>query len=189
MDNNATMPVGEGAGASTGGKNKGVAAKLIIILIVIAALAIIYMWARKSSQGGEIGEGANIEQERGEETAPPVIAEPETTPPAESSALVVLFTENGYEPASLTVKKGETATFTNTAANPTWPASAKHPTHTVYPGSDIAKCGTPEAANIFDACKGLSEGASWSFTFNEAGTWNYHDHLNPTKFGKIVVAE
>jgi len=35
MDNNATMPVGEGAGASTGGKNKGVAAKLIIILIVI----------------------------------------------------------------------------------------------------------------------------------------------------------
>jgi len=79
--------------------------------------------------------------------------------------------------------------FKNESANPTWPASAMHPTHTVYPGSDIQKCGTPEAGKIFDACRGLNTGETWSFQFNEVGKWNFHDHLNAGKFGSIIVTE
>ncbi|MEK6824273.1 MAG: hypothetical protein AABY02_00300, partial [Nanoarchaeota archaeon] len=62
-----------------------------------------------------------------------------------------------------------------------------HPSHKNYPGSDIAKCGTSEASTIFDACKGLAQGESYSFTFNEVGSWNYHDHLNPNLRGTVIV--
>jgi len=30
-------------------------------------------------------------------------------------------------------------------------------------------------------------GESWSFKFDEGGTWKYHDHLNPGATGMIVV--
>ena len=56
-----------------------------------------------------------------------------------------------------------------------------HPTHAIYPES--GGC----IGSKFDACKGLKEGESWSFTFNEKGTWNYHDHFDVSKFGKIIV--
>ena len=54
-----------------------------------------------------------------------------------------------------------------------WVASAPHPTHTNYPG--------------FDAKQGVASGEKYSFTFDKAGSWNYHDHLIPSNFGTIVV--
>lgn len=101
----------------------------------------------------------------------------------------VKITPSGYEPAQLTIKKGSTVAWVNESSGPNWPATASHPTHTVYPGSDIQKCGTAEQPNIFDACKGLTDGESFSFTFNNAGEWAYHDHLTVSKFGKIIVKE
>lgn len=100
---------------------------------------------------------------------------------------VIEITSNGFNPNVLEINQGERVTFVNEDSSEHWPASAMHPTHRVYPGSDIAKCGTAEENKIFDACKGLGLGKSYSFTFNEKGRWNYHDHLNPTKFGVIVV--
>ncbi len=102
---------------------------------------------------------------------------------------VITFTDAGYSPSSLTVKAGETVTFKNVGSKPTWPASAMHPTHKVYPGSGIEKCGTSEEGKIFDACRGVAPGGSWSFTFHEVGEWKYHDHLNSGIFGTIVVQE
>ncbi len=100
---------------------------------------------------------------------------------------IVEITSGGFSPTPLTISAGDTVTFVNKDAEPHWPASAMHPTHTVYPGSNIEKCGTPEESRIFDACRGLASGESWSFTFNEKGTWNYHDHLNAKLFGKVIV--
>lgn len=96
---------------------------------------------------------------------------------------------SGYAPNELTVKKGSTVNFTNSSSATHRPASAQHPTHTVYPGSDIQKCGSTAQGIIFDACVGVEPGDSYSFTFNEVGEWFYHDHLNPSNFGKVVVVE
>ena len=68
-----------------------------------------------------------------------------------------------------------------------WTASAMHPTHMAYPGSDVKKCGTPEAGMIFDSCAGTPSGESWSFKFNSAGEWKYHNHLNVGHYGAIIV--
>jgi plastocyanin len=94
---------------------------------------------------------------------------------------VVTMTESGFSPATVTIKKGGTVIFHNSGATPIWPASAKHPTHTVYPTT--GGC----LGSTFDACKGIEPGKSWAFKFDVAGTWAYHDHLNAARFGKVVV--
>ncbi len=107
------------------------------------------------------------------------------TPSAEATEVIVRITDQGFEPREVEVKKGTKVTWVNESSSLSWPASAVHPTHRVYPGSDIEKCGT--GAEIFDACRGLRKGESWSFVFNEVGEWRYHDHLNPSKTGKVIV--
>lgn len=89
--------------------------------------------------------------------------------------------DSGFFPASIMVKKGTTVIFLNGRGSDVWPASAMHPTHALYP----TKGGCIGSA--FDACRALKTGESWSFTFNIAGTWKYHDHLNPKSFGSITV--
>jgi len=103
------------------------------------------------------------------------------------SGKVVAITSSGFSPNVLTINEGETVTFVNQVSRRSWPASAVHPTHTIYPGSGIGKCGGAEAGSIFDACRGLGEGESYSFTFNEVGRWGYHDHLRSSLTGTIVV--
>ena len=95
----------------------------------------------------------------------------------------VVYSDEGYAPKELTIKKGDKVTFRNESARETWPASAMHPSHTTYPGSSIGKCDTSEEDQIFDACMDLKQGEEWSFMFDEGGTWGYHDHRNPSMFG------
>lgn len=100
---------------------------------------------------------------------------------------IITYDDNGFSPSTLTVKAGTKVTFKNNSSGDFWPASAMHPTHEKYPGSSITKCGTSAATTIFDACAGVAQGASWAFTFKEKGSWGYHDHLNASHYGKVVV--
>ena len=111
---------------------------------------------------------------------PDAAANEEQTAPADSDNTVKI-TSSGFEPKTLTVKAGTTVTFVNEDSNKHWPASAMHPTHAVYPES--GGC----IGSKFDACKGLAQGESFSFTFNEKGSWKYHDHLNVPSTGTIAV--
>ncbi|MFH1211252.1 MAG: plastocyanin/azurin family copper-binding protein [archaeon] len=108
---------------------------------------------------------------------------PATSPPPSSSSYTVEITSAGYSPSTVTVKAGDTVTWLNMDSTPHWIASASHPTHTVYP--EPGGC----IGSKFDACKGLAQGESWSFTFDQKGSWNYHDHLNAQApfFGKVIV--
>ncbi|MCP6726439.1 MAG: hypothetical protein KJI69_00135 [Patescibacteria group bacterium] len=97
----------------------------------------------------------------------------------------VTYGDDGYIPASLTISIGDTVIFQNMSLRSTWPASNAHPTHTLYPGSGIQKCGGGEA--IFDACGVVPIGQEWKFIFTEQGTWRYHDHMRPSMQGIIIV--
>jgi plastocyanin len=99
----------------------------------------------------------------------------------QSAGNVIEITSSGFSPQRITINQGETVTWVNRNNEEHWPASAQHPTHRVYPTT--GGC----LGSTFDACKGLAQGEEWSFTFDEKGSWNYHDHLNPGLFGTVVV--
>lgn len=91
------------------------------------------------------------------------------------------YTDSGFSPSTLTIKKGDTATFTNTASDAMHVASNPHPVHNVYPTN--GGC----VGSTFDSCGNISPGRSWSFKFDIVGMWGYHNHLNPSEGGTIVV--
>ncbi|HSW97884.1 MAG TPA: cupredoxin domain-containing protein [Candidatus Saccharimonadales bacterium] len=87
----------------------------------------------------------------------------------------VSYTANGFEPNSITIKAGQTVTWTNKDSDDVWVASNPHPTHTDYPG--------------FDELKSMGNGQTYSFTFTKVGNWGYHNHLNPSQHGTVVVTQ
>lgn len=95
----------------------------------------------------------------------------------------VTYTDEGYSPATISVKKGQSVTFQNESARNMWTASDPHPTHQDYPTSGGCETST------FDSCKGTPPGQSWSFTFDAIGEWNYHDHLRPSRSGAVTVTQ
>jgi plastocyanin len=100
---------------------------------------------------------------------------------------VVEMRNDGFYPKEATIAAGTSIVFKNVSDEPYWPASNIHPTHTLYPGSDIDKCGTETRVRLFDACAPIMPGESYEFTFEHPGTWKYHDHLRANRSGTVVV--
>lgn len=86
---------------------------------------------------------------------------------------VVVYSNDGFAPAELTVKAGTKVTFVNQSDSPMWVASGPHPTHTLYPE--------------FDQKASVQKGSSYSFIFTKLGTHPYHNHVLLGKYGKITV--
>lgn len=122
------------------------------------------------------------------EAAAPNTFGTETNTPA-ASKTIIAYTDSGYAPATLEAQKGATVTFKNESSRQMWPASAMHPTHTVYDGTSLSEHCPNTSNTAFDACEGIAPGQSWSFTFDKAGTWRYHDHLQVNNTGTIEVTE
>lgn len=87
----------------------------------------------------------------------------------------ILLRDNGFYPAEISIRKGDTVTFVSETGKEFWPASDIHPTHGTYPE--------------FDPQKPIVPGKSWSFIFEKTGKWKYHDHLNPLHRGVVVVED
>lgn len=96
---------------------------------------------------------------------------------------IVIYTDAGFDPKEIVIVAGKTVTFVNRSTRPFSVASNVHPTHTLYPESSDSDC----LGSTFDACGGVPSGSTWSFTFTKVGTWGFHDHLNPTRTGSVVV--
>lgn len=103
--------------------------------------------------------------------------------------VTVTYTDSGFSPASVTVPAGTTVTFVNNTSHAMWVGSDEHPTHTHYDQTaKNAHCIADYAgAKPFDQCTAGTAGTSWSFTFDKAGTWAYHDHVNAGARGTVVV--
>ena len=132
----------------------------VILIAVVLILALLGGW--KLLSNGQVQQGAGSEAQ-------------------------ITYTDQGYSPASVNIKKGDTVAWKNESLKDMWPASAMHPTHTIYPGSGITKCNTAEQPAIFDACAPVSPGSSWSFKFLQLGSWKFHHPLSTTHFGTVNV--
>lgn len=88
---------------------------------------------------------------------------------------VVTYTDTGFAPLTVTVTKGTTVTFVNESNQGMWVASDVHPTHQLLPG--------------FDQLASVAGGGTYEYAFTKVGTWRYHNHVNPTETGTVIVKE
>jgi plastocyanin len=96
---------------------------------------------------------------------------------------LVSYTDRGFEPSTITIKKGETVRFTNNSSGDLlWVASTGTMSGKVYP-ADSAACGQ----SAFDVCQSLKPHEFWEFTFTAAGTWSYQNNLDPSQTGIVRV--
>ncbi len=109
-----------------------------------------------------------------------------STTPENPMSATVAHDSNGFSPDTVTVAIGATVTWANSGTGQMWVATNAHPTHTDYDEtSRTAHCTAGYTGPTpFDECRG---GDSYSFTFTKAGTFGYHNHLNPNETGAIIV--
>lgn len=152
--------------------------RISVVVIVLAIIIGIFVFSSSESRQGEnsavptpgnldvpemiVSNGEESNEERGEE----IIEERPTE-------YIVEITSSGFSPKTLTINSGDKVTWINKGSTNSWPASNNHPTHTIYSG--------------FDSLGALSTGESYSFTFENVGAWNYHNHLIPSKQGTVIV--
>lgn len=175
---------------------------VLTVAIIIVAFFVVSILVKTAVDSGEtpvIAENTenNIEENLSSGTLPVVVSAIElgqaeaglivANPPVAPAEHQIIYSNGAFAPASLVIKKGDKVTFYNVSGDFFWPASALHPTHKSYPGSDIDKCDTIEADKIFDACRQVSPGEDWSFIFTEVGSWPYHNHLRASENGVIIV--
>jgi plastocyanin len=88
-------------------------------------------------------------------------------------AKTIEVNDNGFNPATLTVRKCTNVTFKNIGTMDHYPASDPVTTHDKYPE--------------FDPKTPIASGSSWSFIFNNPGVWGFHDESIPAHTGTITV--
>ena len=139
-----------------------------IQLIAVCAIAIVLL----AGCGKRTESVANNEGNNSTQTEATTTSSAEDVVPVSS---LVLVQDGKFNPQVLTVKKGTEVTWVNKDTEPCWVASDPHPIHNGYPG--------------FDAGKGMIQDETYKFTFQKTGTFGYHDHLNITNTGKIIVEQ
>ncbi|OGE87624.1 MAG: hypothetical protein A3J07_02815 [Candidatus Doudnabacteria bacterium RIFCSPLOWO2_02_FULL_49_13] len=103
------------------------------------------------------------------------------TPPAPTNptggqstkkSVTVTIENDKFNPATVTMSAGDSVVWLNKDGKNHHVASDPHPTHTGLAGFE-----SPD----------LSGNQTYSFTFTKTGTFGYHDHLNPTIKGTVIV--
>lgn len=149
--------------------------KVLIGIIAAAGIILLGTWAYIMSQPGTdntaIDTPTPTPSSPVETNEPPAPTEAVTEP---TSSATIAFTDSGFSPATTTVKKGAVITVVNNSTVDVQFSSADHPTHQLRPELNMER---------------LQPGKSGTFTVTEVGTWGFHDHLDATKTGKIVVVE
>lgn len=144
----------------------------IIATVVIAVLVLAGWYFMGSKKYSTPQAPAKVSQT----SAPATVASP--TSSATNGAIVkedkntVQISSSGFSSKSITIKVGETVTWMNSDSVNHTVYSAGHPTHLIYPPLNL---GT------------IKPGKKVSLEFPKVGTYQYHDHLNPSLTGAVIV--
>ncbi|MFB6225516.1 MAG: hypothetical protein ABEI13_03610, partial [Candidatus Paceibacteria bacterium] len=132
---------------------------------------------------GEFGDSSN--ERRGTDSS----QSEKTSSPSELAsdvAATVRYQNGEFTPQTVTVQSGDTVKFINQGDGEMWVGSDEHPTHTQYDGTTLSEhCQDGDATSrVFDQC---STGRTYTFTFEKSGEWDYHNHVNASAGGTVIV--
>lgn len=94
-----------------------------------------------------------------------------STTPSGSEA-VITYSDSGYSPSSVTVKAGDKVIIKNASSRSMQFDSDPHPVHTANPELNVGS---------------VPPGQEMSFVVDTKGTFGYHNHLNASQKGTIIV--
>lgn len=151
----------------------------IIVILAIVCIGAYYAIINKSSSGTSIDNNqantpsaaiskasvpdSNIELQ----TAPATVSSVPKIPSTAKATIVSLDIKNfNFTPSTLKIKTGTKVIWTNR--------------------DSVAHTATSDSSNLFDSAI-LSPGESFSFTFNNSGSVNYHCAIHPTMKGNILI--
>lgn len=92
--------------------------------------------------------------------------------PSQPAAATITYSDNGFSPATVTVKSGDTVAIKNTSSQPLQFDSDPHPDHTDDPELNVGI---------------VNPGKEATFTVTTTGSHGYHNHLNSSDRGTIIV--
>ena len=164
------------------------------VLILIIVLGGGYWWWQQQNAATAISDGTPATQNAIEDSASPTTSMPapgagtntdEMQVGGSMTSATILYDGKAFSLSPVTIKAGDTVTFESTTGT-MWVASSVHPTHADYDGTSRSEHCAPgyTGATPFDQC---ASGSTYSFTFDKVGTFRYHDHMNASAFGTIVV--
>lgn len=108
---------------------------------------------------------------------PSSIMEPDSSSmmnmPGMKSMKKIIYTDNGFSPSSVDIQVGDMVEFINKSSMEMWVASAPHPQHSKL--------------STFDQFRAYKKGGIYRYVFEKKGKWEFHDHLNPSTGGYVIV--
>lgn len=148
--------------------NKNLIIGLVVVLLAIGGFVLV-----QNSSKSKTPSNSQVQ----DQTVSPSVMEKESVSPTGESMMkkeenTVTLTASGFTPKTITVKAGDEVIWVNKSGATATVNSAQHPTHLVYPKLNLGS---------------FEEGEELRLVFDEKGKYNYHDHLNPSRFGTVVV--
>ena len=138
---------------------------IIAVLVLIGAVVVLGKLGNKTSQPSNVtSQLSTPAQTTTKQGAGGAI-------PKETIATVNL-TSSGFDPKTATVKAGTRVIWLNKSGAAATVNSAVHPTHQAYPPLNLGE---------------FPNGSSVQLVFDKPGKYGYHDHLNPSRTGTVVV--
>lgn len=146
--------------------------KTIIAIAVIATVLLgTVAFALSNPTDNERNVSTNNGAAASEQT---VIPESDQDVAVNGDVATITFTDEGFTPAEITVKKGTKITVINNADRDVQFSSDEHPSHRDNPEMNLRTLGT---------------GESDSYTANTVGTHMFHDHIDESQVGTVIVTE
>lgn len=116
--------------------------------------------------------GSDTESKSVDESELPATAktEPGVT---EAQTVIITYTDSGFSQSEVAINPGDSVVFKNESSRSFWPASDPHPVHTEL--------------SEFDSRTAVPSGQSYTMTFAQSGRWGFHNHLNSSETGTVIV--
>lgn len=146
-------------------------AKIIGIITIVVLVAAGYFLVSNQANNTTIPTTPTISPTQTQQTQTPA-ANTATDEAMTKKETAVTLTTAGFEPKTITVKVGTKVVWTNKSGGVATVDSAIHPTHLLYLPLNLGQ---------------FADGDSVSLVFDKAGTYKYHNHLNPGQTGSVTV--
>lgn len=133
--------------------------KFLLIIVVIAVLLGGFFLLGNKTKDNQVNQNQTTQKQN-------------PTPAKTVEGKEVAVTNTGFEPQTITIKAGQRVVWTNKSGASVTVSSDSHPTHLLWPFLNLGQ---------------FADGSSVSVVFEKAGKYTYHNHLNPSQTGTVIV--